>query len=202
MPAPWLTALPAVERLLRALFGNREARDAAIHDEQQSAREELSAEFVSPPRSYWYDAAIDALNRLPRPLMVFAVFGLFIYAPYDPASFVVLMQAYALVPEWLAAVAIAIIAFYFGSRHLEKRIVMNGPSEGQIKAAAELVEAKAELKRARVATTNDQRDARPPPPRLSDEEFERAMEDESTPLSDAAIEEWNRRREDRQPFVK
>jgi hypothetical protein len=194
MPAPWLTALPAVERLLRALFGNREARDAAIHDEQQSAREELAAEFVSPSREHGYDAAIDALNRLPRPLMVFAVFGLFIYAPYDPASFVVLMQAYALVPEWLAAAAIAIIAFYFGSRHLEKRIVMRGPSEGQIKAAAELVEAKAELKRARTSTRGGDGEPRLPPPRLSDEAFESAMEDETTPLSDAAIEEWNRRR--------
>lgn len=195
MPAPWLTALPAVERLLRALLGNREARDAAIHDEQQSAREELAAEFVSPPRAHGYDAAVDALNRLPRPLMVFAIFALFVYAPYDPAAFVVLMQAYALVPEWLAAVAIAIIAFYFGSRHLEKRIVMRGPSEGQIKAAAELVEAKAELKRARAAVSEPNA-PRLPPPRLSDEAFERAMEDESTPLSDEAIEEWNRRRRD------
>lgn len=192
MPAPWLTALPAVERLLRALFGNREAREEAIHDEQQSAREELASEFVSPPRVYWHDAALDALNRLPRPLMVFAVFGLFVYAPYDPAAFTVLMQAYALVPEWLAAVAIAIIAFYFGSRHLEKRIVMKGPSEGQIKAAAELVEAKAKLKRARSGSRAD--GARLPPPRLSDEAFERAMEDESTPLSDEAIAEWNARR--------
>lgn len=196
MPTPWLSALPALERLLRAIFGSREARDGAIHDEQQSAREELAAEFVSPPRVYWYDAAIDALNRLPRPLMVFAVFALFVYAPYDPAAFVVLMQAYALVPEWLAAVAIAIFAFYFGSRHLEKRIVMRGPSEGQIKAAAELVDAKAQLKRSAAQAQRPADDA-PPPPRLSDTAFERAMQDRSTPLSDTAIEEWNRRRTER-----
>jgi hypothetical protein len=193
MSAPWLTALPLFERLLRTLFGDRAARDAAIHDEQDGARDELASEFVSPARHRPFDAAIDALNRLPRPLMVFAIFGLFVYAPYDPAGFVVLMQAYALVPEWLAGVAIAIIAFYFGSRHLEKRIAMSGPTAGQIKAAAELVEAKAALSRVREAESAAAA-VRPPPPRLSDEAFERAMEDDDTPLSDEAIAEWNARR--------
>lgn len=63
-----------------------------------------------------FDRIVNALNRLPRPLLAMGTLALFGYAMADPPGFVVRMQALAAIPEpmwWLLG---AVVAFYFGAR--------------------------------------------------------------------------------------
>lgn len=63
-----------------------------------------------------FDRCVNALNRLPRPLLALATPALFAYAMHDPEGFSRRMQALALVPEPLWWLMGAVVAFYFGAR--------------------------------------------------------------------------------------
>ena len=86
-------------------------------DEEAYARAmaEHGQEFVSAGDSY-FDAMVNALNRLPRPLLTLGTIGLFIYAMVEPAGFSLRMEGLALVPEPLWWLMGAIVSFYFGAR--------------------------------------------------------------------------------------
>jgi hypothetical protein len=63
-----------------------------------------------------FDAFVNGLNRLPRPLLALGTLGLFVYAMVDPAGFGLRMRGLSEVPEpmwWLLG---AVVAFYFGAR--------------------------------------------------------------------------------------
>ena len=68
-----------------------------------------------------FDAVIDGLNRLPRPLLAFGTIGLFAMAMVDPLWFAARMQGLALVPEALWWLMGAVVSFYFGARHQLKQ---------------------------------------------------------------------------------
>jgi len=91
-------------------------RDAAL---RQAALAQFGAEFALL-RSGWFDRAVDAANRLPRPLMALGTLGLFVSAMVDPVWFASRMQGIALVPEPLWWLLGAIVSFYFGARHQAK----------------------------------------------------------------------------------
>lgn len=73
------------------------------------------AEFAPAPRG-WFDAAMNGMNRLPRPLLTLGTIGLFIYAMVEPVGFSARMEGLALVPEPLWWLMGAIVSFYFGAR--------------------------------------------------------------------------------------
>lgn len=63
-----------------------------------------------------FDALVNGLNRLPRPLLALGTLALFGYAMADPEGFARRMRGLADVPEpmwWLLG---AVVAFYFGAR--------------------------------------------------------------------------------------
>ena len=63
-----------------------------------------------------YDRLIDALNRLPRPLMALGTLAVFVVAGVNPAWFETQMQVLATIPQpmwWLLG---AVITLFFGSR--------------------------------------------------------------------------------------
>ncbi|OAN68319.1 carboxylesterase [Rhodobacteraceae bacterium EhC02] len=91
-------------------------RDIAL---RQAALAQFGAEFALA-RQGWYDRAVDAANRLPRPLMALGTLGLFVSAMVDPVWFASRMQGIALVPEPLWWLLGAIVSFYFGARHQAK----------------------------------------------------------------------------------
>ena len=91
-------------------------RDLAL---MQAAQAQFGAEFTLERRG-WFDRAIDAANRLPRPLMAMGTLGLFVSAMVDPVWFASRMQGIALVPEPLWWLLGAIVSFYFGARHQAK----------------------------------------------------------------------------------
>lgn len=92
------------------------ARDTAL---RQAALAQFGAEFTLA-RQGWFDRAVDAANRLPRPLMALGTLGLFVSAMVDPVWFASRMQGIALVPEPLWWLLGAIVSFYFGARHQAK----------------------------------------------------------------------------------
>lgn len=63
-----------------------------------------------------FDAFVNGLNRLPRPLLALGTMGLFVYAMADPSGFGLRMRALAEVPEPLWWLLGAVVAFYFGAR--------------------------------------------------------------------------------------
>ena len=75
-----------------------------------------------------YDRLIDALNRLPRPLMALGALGVFVVAGLYPAWFETQMQVLASVPQPLWWLLGAVITMFFGSREAHY-IRQNPPSK-------------------------------------------------------------------------
>ena len=73
-----------------------------------------------------YDRLIDALNRLPRPLMALGALGVFVVAGLYPAWFETQMQVLASVPQPLWWLLGAVITMFFGSR--EAHYIRQKPS--------------------------------------------------------------------------
>ena len=69
-------------------------------DEEAYARAiaEHQAEFAGAG-THWFDALMNGLNRLPRPLLTLGTIGLFVYAMVEPVGFSARMQGLALVPD-------------------------------------------------------------------------------------------------------
>ncbi len=67
-----------------------------------------------------FDRLMDAVNRLPRPMLALGTIGLFVSAMTDPEWFAARMQGLALVPEALWWLMGAVVSFYFGARHQVK----------------------------------------------------------------------------------
>lgn len=96
-------------------------------DEEAYARAitQHQAEFQLAP-SNWFDAVVNAMNRLPRPMLTLGTMGLFVYAMAEPVGFSQRMDGLALVPEPLWWLMGAIVSFYFGSReahYFRRRVV-------------------------------------------------------------------------------
>ncbi len=87
------------------------------HDAYIAALGQHGTEFQHG-RPGWFDALMNGLNRLPRPMLALGTIGLFVYAMVDPAGFAPRMQGLALVPDPLWWLLGAIVSFYFGAREL------------------------------------------------------------------------------------
>lgn len=85
------------------------------HDAYMAAHATHGAEFQHA-RTGWFDAFVNGLNRLPRPMLALGTLALFIYAMHDPVGFAVRMDGLATVPEPLWWLLGAVVAFYFGAR--------------------------------------------------------------------------------------
>ena len=90
------------------------------HDAFTATQQAYAAEFQRP-RAGSFDAFVNGLNRLPRPLLALSTPGLFAFAMWDPAGFTVRMQGLAAVPEPLWWLLGAVVAFYFGARETHYR---------------------------------------------------------------------------------
>ncbi|ABC22936.1 hypothetical protein F11_11000 [Rhodospirillum rubrum F11] len=119
--------LSAVKALVGRFVADKDAAAAAVHAETLRQLEIYGAESAGRSGATAWDSLVDGLNRLPRPLMAFAVMAMMVWAPLDPIGFAEAMRAYALVPEWLATTLFGVAAFYFTARHFEKRLELGGP---------------------------------------------------------------------------
>ncbi|NBZ87616.1 3TM-type holin [Stagnihabitans tardus] len=76
----------------------------------------MPAPQVGPKAKPGYDHLIDALNRLPRPILALTTVALFLVAAIAPAWFEARMEALSAIPEPLWWLAGAVITLFFGSR--------------------------------------------------------------------------------------
>ncbi|AJE46295.1 holin family protein [Celeribacter indicus] len=108
-----------VKDTAEVFFENAEGAADREAGHRKAAMEQFAAEFAAP-RTGYFDRVMDALNRVPRPLMAFGTIGLCISAMVDPIWFASRMQGIALIPEpmwWLLG---TIVSFYFGARYQVK----------------------------------------------------------------------------------
>ncbi|WP_419740178.1 3TM-type holin [Ruegeria sp.] len=121
-------------RILSGLFGgtrnvatevietfrpNAESSAQRAADAKAAALAQFAAEFASPPAGA-FDRVVNALNRLPRPVMALGTIALFAFAMWDPQGFAIRMTALELVPDNLWIILGMIMSFYFGARTFEK----------------------------------------------------------------------------------
>jgi hypothetical protein len=120
-----------IERIFSSVFGSvrnvivetahvfrENAEGAAVRQAsiQTQSMQQFASEFAVQ-RQGSFDRFMDALNRLPRPLLAFGTIGLFVVAMSDPVWFSTRMQGISLVPDPLWWLMGAIVSFYFGARH-------------------------------------------------------------------------------------
>ena len=120
-----------IERIFSSVFGNgrnvivetaqvfrENAEGAAVRQAsiQTQSMQQFASEFTVQ-RQGGFDRFMDALNRLPRPLLAFGTIGFFVVAMSDPVWFSTRMQGISLVPDPLWWLMGAIVSFYFGARH-------------------------------------------------------------------------------------
>lgn len=91
----------------------------------EAAAEDLTSGAAGPMPQYQpttksgqvgYNHLIDALNRLPRPLMALGTLAVFVVAGINPPWFEVQMQALAAMPQPLWWLLGAVMTMFFGSR--------------------------------------------------------------------------------------
>lgn len=70
-------------------------------------------------KSNW-DYCIDSLNRLPRPLITLGTIAMMVWPAINPRTFAEAMQSYAMMPDWLVQLVMAIVLAYFATRTVEK----------------------------------------------------------------------------------
>lgn len=106
----------AVEGVAEVFHENETTRMEVDAEIRQAAMQAAAAEFQAA--SGRFDAFVNALNRLPRPMMALGTLGLFVFAMVAPEAFTVRMQGLAVVPEPLWWLLGAVVSFYFGAREL------------------------------------------------------------------------------------
>ena len=120
-----------IERIFSSVFGNgrnvivetaqvfrENAEGAAVRQAsiQTQSMQQFASEFTVQ-RQGGFDRFMDALNRLPRPLLAFGTIGFFVVAMSDPVWFSTRMQGISLVPDPLWWLMGGIVSFYFGAHH-------------------------------------------------------------------------------------
>ncbi|MDJ0639393.1 MAG: holin family protein [Paracoccaceae bacterium] len=109
----------AIRETVEVFRPNAEAEAVREAARTAAALSQFAAEFQIERRGL-FDRFVDALNRLPRPMLALGTLGLFVSAMTDPIWFAERMQGIALVPEPLWWLMGAIVSFYFGARHQAK----------------------------------------------------------------------------------
>lgn len=132
---------------------NKEKQSVRKHDESMAdidrdmaSLQQFSVEFHKRLNRTWWDSFVDGLNRLPRPLLTFAIVGLFVLAPLDPERFLLIAKAYELMPSGYWALLTVIIGFYFGGRMQLKSQDM-AVKKDAVQAAKELVAMRKEFRK-------------------------------------------------------
>ena len=130
----------AVAGVAEVFRPNAEKSAQRAADYAQSAQGQFAAEFAAAERKGWFNALIDGLNRLPRPLMAFGTIWLFYYAMTDPVGFAERMVGLAAVPEPLWWLLGAVVSFYFGARELNYLRARKAPEPGQVRQIVQNIE--------------------------------------------------------------
>ena len=109
--------------MLRRHWPSAASRAIELAEEIRRRAEEAGPPVLtglSPRRRAAYDRVVDALNRLPRPLMVLGSLALLGSALFAPAWFEGRMEALSNMPEALWWVIGAVLSLHFGARSQDR----------------------------------------------------------------------------------
>jgi hypothetical protein len=87
------------------------------HADFQTVLGQYTAEFQHA-RDGFFNRFVNAMNRLPRPVLALGTVGLFVFAMVNPISFAHRMEGLNTIPDQLWWLLGAIVSFYFGAREL------------------------------------------------------------------------------------
>lgn len=171
-----------VDKVAARFTVNKDLQETNVSAEQQAVNAQYAAEFQDRANRTWFDSFADGLNRLPRPLWALSAWSIFPWCVADPLGFSESMQALQLIPDAMWNLIYLVGVFYFGGRTLEKTVPsFAGPSKARVQ---EILAGIKEIRALRAPASTV----------IDDAAYQAQMKDTATPLSDAAIEEWNRRR--------
>ena len=100
--------------------GSEADRDNYRHERFMAGLEAYSAEFAQRENRTKWDSLWDGINRMPRPLIVLAIFGYFGLSYVNPEEFQALNIALDTVPEQMWWIMTAVVSFYFAAREFQK----------------------------------------------------------------------------------
>lgn len=164
---------------------NKENKGQRIHEEVMgdmnrdlASLQQFSAEFHGRQNRSWFDSFTDGLNRLPRPLLTFAILGFFVLAPLDPTRFLEIAKAYELMPPGYWALVSVIIGFYFGGRMQLKAQDM-AVRKDAVQAAKDLVSMKREFRKLEVEEESPE-----------SQMFASAIQAGAQPIKNKVVSDW------------
>lgn len=170
---------------------NKENRGQRTHEENLADIErdvaslnQFSAEFHARENRSSWDSLVDGLNRLPRPLLTVAILSFFILAPIAPERFVLIAEAYALMPTGYWALLSVIVGFYFGGRMQLKSQDFTVKQEAML-AAKQLIEKRREFRQ-----LDDDQES------LQSKIFDTAVINQGRKVTNAVVEQWLQTREE------
>ncbi|MAK55744.1 MAG: hypothetical protein CML17_07875 [Pusillimonas sp.] len=165
-----------IARGVATFTGDKVQQEDHLTQEQQAVLAQFASENTQHRTNRtWFDAFVDGLNRLPRPIIALEVIALPHWAVLDPAGFSAAMMALAVTPEWLALIIGQVILLFFGGRMLDKwPRKFDAPNANTVKA---VLDAQDKIKKKK---------------RPDEKEYQDAMKNDD-PLSEENIREWNRR---------
>ena len=108
----------SVKEVAEVFVPNKTDAARQQHREHRAALEQFSSEFERGFGGGPFHQFVDALNRLPRPVLALGTVGLFVFAMTDPVAFSTRMSGLDTVPRELWWLLGAIVSFYFGAREL------------------------------------------------------------------------------------
>lgn len=113
----WIgSILGGADKIARTFVGSKQERDQQSHTEFQTVQMSYQAEYTN--NGGVFNALVDGINRLVRPLFTFGTIGLFVWAVVEPQPFTGAMSALSAMPIELWTIEGTIIAFWFGSKSI------------------------------------------------------------------------------------
>lgn len=138
-----------VERVAGSFRPNAEAADAHDHRFDMAAHAQYAAEFRKLERRSSFDALVDGLNRLVRPLVTLTILGVIPAVILWPEHSAIAFAALALLPAGYWAVVSVIIGFYFGGRMQLKAQDFEKSIQSAVARAPEVIRSVARLRQLR-----------------------------------------------------
>ncbi|MDH5778624.1 MAG: holin family protein, partial [Gammaproteobacteria bacterium] len=110
-----------VVKVKESIWGSKKEQDQQAHDKFITGQQVFSAEFTAQRQNRnWWDSFWDGINRMPRPVIVIAIFLYFGLAYFDQVEFQKLNIALDTVPEKMWWIMTSIVSFYFVAREFQK----------------------------------------------------------------------------------
>lgn len=114
------TVSDSVVDVTKVFKGSKADRDNYSHQQFMAGLQAYSAEFSQQNNRTWWDSLWDGINRMPRPLIVIAIFSYFWFSYKNPEEFQILNIGLDTVPTEMWWIMTTVVSFYFVARELKK----------------------------------------------------------------------------------